>query len=497
MWCNVVGVTDGRECLLLFAQACAIDVCFAGRCGELCSKADGRELWLLSEMYNLQKLMEYLAGEGIHQDSVCAAYQFCLLPEGVERKPIRDHCIDFFSVVGLEGVGLGSLRLVGADVITLIAHARIQDEEVGGHQWSGIKLGFQFVQTWVAENGNLWQYVQQGREIVEGFNLMKLPLEVLQDLLQGGQLLSVEQTEDILKSKIAAGNALGGQVYREVQDFRRPAFGPGRLTGNVLHVAVHGEGEDQVLVVVDAGNCIRRSVLMFDVQSGMLLATLGWRDGPGSLQVLHPSGVCFTKDGDVYVADCGCVRIYDRSGRYRRTLPVAVDGQALCAGALVSTYEGDVVIADLNHDEIVQFTNDRCCIGKIGAPGDGHGSFVRPKGMCIGKDHSICVVDSGNHRVVVFDRHGSLSRTVGSHGAGPGQFLHPFGVYVGARGEMVVSDCIRNDVQVFSSEGELLQTIGSHGDSKVHLGAPTGVAVDGQGRVFVAVQGGVVMLSGK
>ena len=54
----------------------------AGRAGEECEKADGRELWVLAEMYNIAGVREWLQGESLDVGNFCAACEFGLLPEG-------------------------------------------------------------------------------------------------------------------------------------------------------------------------------------------------------------------------------------------------------------------------------------------------------------------------------------------------------------------------------------------------------------------------------
>eukprot|EP00285_Hemiselmis_virescens_P010237 CAMPEP_0173409470 /NCGR_PEP_ID=MMETSP1356-20130122/72233_1 /TAXON_ID=77927 ORGANISM="Hemiselmis virescens, Strain PCC157" /NCGR_SAMPLE_ID=MMETSP1356 /ASSEMBLY_ACC=CAM_ASM_000847 /LENGTH=255 /DNA_ID=CAMNT_0014370941 /DNA_START=73 /DNA_END=836 /DNA_ORIENTATION=+ len=68
-----------------------LEFLYLGKCGEMCGVADGRELAVLSEMYKLFGLREWLVGVGIGDDSVPAAMEFALLPEG-DRSDIEKMC---------------------------------------------------------------------------------------------------------------------------------------------------------------------------------------------------------------------------------------------------------------------------------------------------------------------------------------------------------------------------------------------------------------------
>ena len=65
----------------------------AGRAGEECARADGRELWVLGEMYGVEGMLEWLLDKGIDGGNVMGAYEFGLVAEGVERGGIAARCV--------------------------------------------------------------------------------------------------------------------------------------------------------------------------------------------------------------------------------------------------------------------------------------------------------------------------------------------------------------------------------------------------------------------
>jgi uncharacterized protein (TIGR03663 family) len=152
-----------------------------------------------------------------------------------------------------------------------------------------------------------------------------------------------------------------------------------------------------------------------------------------------------------------------------------------------------------------------------GTIGTESGQFNHPRGIAVGPDGYIYVVDSDNHRVQVFDGEGIFVRQWGSRcdlstgtgcvdpdGNGPlvagdGQFLEPWGVAVAGDGRVYVADTWNHRIEVFDANGTFLAKWGTYGQTTVEgLGpsaaatmfyGPRDVAVDGTGRVFVTDTG--------
>ena len=64
----------------------------AGRPDEQCKDADGRELWVLAEMYELDDVRQWLVVDGIDPGNVCAAHAFGCVPLGNDREGIVLQC---------------------------------------------------------------------------------------------------------------------------------------------------------------------------------------------------------------------------------------------------------------------------------------------------------------------------------------------------------------------------------------------------------------------
>lgn len=145
-----------------------------------------------------------------------------------------------------------------------------------------------------------------------------------------------------------------------------------------------------------------------------------------------------------------------------------------------------------------------------GQVGTEPGQFNHPRGVAVGPQGNVYVVDSDNHRVQILDPSGNLLGQWGSNcnldtqlgcedpdGSGPlalgdGQFQEPWGIAVDAEGRVYVADTWNHRVQVFDAGGTFLTKWGFYGqtatDARYFYG-PRDVAVDAQGRVFVTDTG--------
>ena len=117
------------------------------------------------------------------------------------------------------------------------------------------------------------------------------------------------------------------------------------------------------------------------------------------------------------------------------------------------------------------------------------GQCHEPRGVAIGKDGNLLVVDGKGHRIQSFSPDGVSCHTVGSLGKQPLQFNDPVGITVTRSGEVLVCDRRNNRVQVLNSELTYLRQIGQpggQGDQDSHLYLPWDVACDSQGQIYIA-----------
>jgi uncharacterized protein (TIGR03663 family) len=134
-------------------------------------------------------------------------------------------------------------------------------------------------------------------------------------------------------------------------------------------------------------------------------------------------------------------------------------------------------------DSIV--TQDLAGAQIIGGPGQGPGQFQQPRGMAVGPDGSLYVVDSMNDRIERFGPGGELLGTFGSNGSGDGQFNKPGGICVDRSGFVYVADVWNHRIQKFTANGEFVLAWGKEPD----FYGPRDVVVTQDNRVFVTDTG--------
>ena len=106
------------------------------------------------------------------------------------------------------------------------------------------------------------------------------------------------------------------------------------------------------------------------------------------------------------------------------------------------------------------------------------------RGLAVGGDGDVYVVDGARKRVEVFSKDGAFVRDIGKDG----EMSNPQGVAIdGARGRLLVADAALGAVVCYALDGAPLRTI--RGTDALPLGVPTQVAVNSLGEVFVVHQG--------
>ena len=178
----------------------------AGRAGEECARADGRELWVLGEMYEVAGMREWLLEEAIDSSNVLGAYEFGMLGEGVDREGIVARCLRVVEEGGW-AFDEASLRGVGREAVEGLALTRAR-QGVDGRRlgWRCVRDAVCAVECWTRANGGV--DVSWYRGLVSGLDYTGMPLDVFRDVVVGCEYADGVWASGVLERKRASGGNL-------------------------------------------------------------------------------------------------------------------------------------------------------------------------------------------------------------------------------------------------------------------------------------------------
>ena len=108
-------------------------------------------------------------------------------------------------------------------------------------------------------------------------------------------------------------------------------------------------GRERVSVAAVIRNT--RKVLVYNLESGECVMTVGSEQGVGDGQFCFPFGVAFTESGLLCVSDHNRhdIQVFDQGGAFVLRFGVSrkEDGQFNCPSGLALTPEGDLLVADM------------------------------------------------------------------------------------------------------------------------------------------------------
>jgi len=466
----------------------------AGRAGGECEKADGRELWVLAEMYDVPGAREWLRGEGLDVGNMCAACEFGLVPEG-DREDLVQAC-EGIAKGGLWEVSeSGGAGLCGVGVATV---SRLLSVLMGAGDKGRMKMkeGFHFLSEWRKANrgpGGKSPSAADVEGLVGLLDLSLLRKEELRDIVKPSGLVSADRMVEIYEKKLEQTGDLGEGRCLSVAGPLWPDEIKAILNGeDFKFLAVHGRGAEQVLAFSTFNfkqEKKNQHVHIINFATGKLVATLQPRkqdsfDG-------ERCGLAFNRRGDLFVSTGTCIDVYDRAGRFARTIGEsgAAKGKFSNLTGLAFTSGGDLVAADDGKLCVHIVREDGSIVRSFGSKGSGDGQFGAMYGVAVGHDGTVAVTDSVRSRLHVFDLEGNFVRTIGSPGQGEGEgkgpLKKPLFAGIGMDGEIFVSDETKQKLQMFSREGKLLQSFDKNGSNE-KFGLGRGVVVDGDGRLLFA-----------
>lgn len=149
----------------------------------------------------------------------------------------------------------------------------------------------------------------------------------------------------------------------------------------------------------------------------------------------------------------GRVQLFDQGGSLLGAFGSVGDApaQLRTPSGIAFTTEGDVVVADRGHGLVKVFSTGGALVRSFGGLGGDLGEFVELDDVDVLPDGVIVASDSYQSRLVLFAPDGTPLDTMGTHGSGVGQLATPAGLaVVPAYGRLLAASVNGPSVQVFS-----------------------------------------------
>jgi len=262
--------------------------------------------------------------------------------------------------------------------------------------------------------------------------------------------------------KWIAGIFVGDPEYLEL---RRPVSGMTDEAGRIF--------------VVDMSH---RAVIVFDMPAKKVRK---WSVAAEGRKFVSPVALVGDGAGGLYVTDAELKEVFHLDGNGK---PVGRFGKGVLGrptGIARDPLAGRIYVADTVRHDIKIFDMRGNLVDSLGARGWRQGSFNGPTHLSFHGD-KLYVSDTLNFRVQVFDRGGDGKTMFGKLGLYVGRLTRPKGVAVGRDGRVYVVESYFDHLLVYNGEGQLLLPIGGTGSGIGEFYLPAGVWVDRQGRVMIA-----------
>ncbi len=173
---------------------------------------------------------------------------------------------------------------------------------------------------------------------------------------------------------------------------------------------------------------------------------------------------------------------------------------------LCFTREGNILLADDFNHRIQVYDPQFNLITSFSEKGKDIGQLQYPKGIAVDKEGNIFVADSWNHRIQKFDSQGKPLQSFGSCGDHKGELNEPYDVLLDSSGVLIVVERYNHRIQFFNKDGKSLGWVGQRGttleenladlyETPLNLIAPplfefpTSIAKDSCGNFFIADSG--------
>jgi hypothetical protein len=372
--------------------------------------ADGRELWMLADKYEVDGVKQWLVKHAINMESVCAAAQFaCACVDGL-CDGMLESCKEHASR-SLPRIKECDLAGVGLAAATELLSAHVQNGYLG--RPCDVVEGFKFVQRWSAAQrsmpGSIFSdqdVMRQARSLSELLDLEKLPHTFLLQHVKPSGLVADDRVWSLFESVLNADkDAHSTAPIKSIKNHANVLASGIKLVSNL---AVGGCGDKERVAIIERGTC---QVYVFQLETMKHIMTVGEK-GQGQGQFMRPLGAAFDGRGQLIVSDgeLNRIQVFDTDGKYVRS---------------------------------------------FGQHGAAEGDFDHPTYIAMSSEGHIIVCDSFNLRVKVVSEYGEVIRFLGL----PEEQIQPYRVAVSADCSILILNSLCNCVKMFNNDGTCTRSI--------------------------------------
>lgn len=219
------------------------------------------------------------------------------------------------------------------------------------------------------------------------------------------------------------------------------------------------------LLVSDAANHVIQEL---DLLTGKYKAThFGPGTGPG--QFNGPTDAAEAPNGDLYIGDYhnNRIQVFDKDLKFKFAFGKTGSGKGELYSPMAPRLDrkGErLYVSDTGNNRVVVFNRNGEYLfefGRKAMPGEwGNGTFLQPFDIAISWKGEVYVTDPAMQLVQKFDLDGKFLRQWGGWGTKPGQFYKCKGIAVGSDGKVFVIDFGNHRGQIFTENGEFLAIFG-------------------------------------
>ena len=145
--------------------------------------------------------------------------------------------------------------------------------------------------------------------------------------------------------------------------------------------------------------------------------------------------------------------------------------------------DGDVFVLDYNRGEVTRFSPDGKFLMQWGRRGRGSGEFYDASDLAVSMDGTVYVLDGWNKRLVKFSAAGRFLGNIEV------ELFGARGICIAPDGRFYIADTGTGLLKILDRDGRLISSVGGRGSAPGQMIEPVGVAVSTDGEVFVADTG--------